>query len=342
MAGPVGEATWRASSPESVEADLAAVWREVAGRAKPIARAVMSNLIVVRDQTASPSSTRTRSDRYTLDEVSACHPSRVIVITHDEGRNAARDQLAARVGVLTFGPPEARYGVEQIAVQSACAEAALPSIVRRLVRGDLPTSIWWRADLSRVPLVEPLVSMGRQLVYDSRRWTDVPAGVLAMGPLLADRSVDIADLNWRRLAPVRQALAHAGEWLTVDDLCRSTVRVVHRAGDEAIAWLFVGWVSARLEWKGPSESRVEKADSADDVLRVSVKGSRTDIDIVLTPHTVQLRYGDRPPMSIGVPPEGEADAVASELRALARDGCLHDALSALALRFRAEGLFSNG
>ena len=335
MAGPVGEATWRASTPESIETDLAAVWRELAGRAKPVARAVMSNLIVVRDQTVAPSNTGTRSDRYMLDEVSAYHPSRVIVITHHEGRDAPGGPLAARVGVLTFGPPEARYGVEQIAVQSACAEAALPSIVRRLVRGDLPTSVWWRADLSRVALVEPLVAMGRQLVYDSRSWSDVRAGVLAMGPLLADRRIDIADLNWRRLAPVRQALVHAGNWLAVDDRCRSTVRVVHRAGDEALAWLFQGWLSARLEWKGPAESRVEKAGPNDDVLRVIVGGSGVDVDILLTSHTVQLRHGDHPPLSIGVAHVGEADAVASELRSLARDVCLHDALSALALRFSA-------
>jgi len=336
MAGPVGEATWRPSSPEAVEADLAAVWRELAGRAKPVARAVMSNLIVVRDQTAVPTKTGTRSDRLTLDEVSAYHPSRVIVITHDEGRDAPGGPLAARVGVLTFGPPEARYGVEQIAVQSACAETALPSIVRRLVRGDLPTSVWWRADLSRVPLVEPLVAMGRQLVYDSRGWNDVRAGVLAMAPLLVNRRVDIADLNWRRLAPVRQALLHAGDRLTVDDLCRSPVRVVHRPGDEAMAWLFLGWLSARLEWKGPAESRVEEAESGDDVLKVIVgSGDAGDVTVVLTPHSVQLRHGDRPPLSMGVPREGEADAVASELRSLARDVCLHDALGALALRFNA-------
>src|ERR1041385_7383672 len=87
MASPVGEATWRASTPDAIEADLAAVWREIAGRAKPVARAVMSNLIVVRDQTVVPSKTGARSDRYTLDEVSAYHPSRVIVVTHDEGRD---------------------------------------------------------------------------------------------------------------------------------------------------------------------------------------------------------------------------------------------------------------
>jgi len=338
MAGPVGpggSATWRASSPEAIEADLAAVWREIASPAAPVARAVMSNLIVVRDQTIVPSKTGTRSDRYTLDEVSAYHPSRVIVITHDEEREACGEPFAARVGVLTFGPPQARYGVEQIAVQSACAEAALPSIVRRLVRGDLPTSLWWRADVSRVPIVDALVAMGRQFVYDSRQWKDVRAGVLAVAPLLANRSVDVADVNWSRLAPVRQALLHAAGSLTFDDLCGANVTIVHRRGDAALAWLFDGWLSARMEWRGPASSTVEESATRDDALTVTIACGGSTMIITLDDRRVVVQHDAGAPFSMGVPVQGEADAVASELRSLARDVCLHDAISALALRFSA-------
>ena len=338
MAAPVGEATWRASTPDAIETDLAAVWRELATRTAPVARAVMSNLIVVRDQTVVPSRTGSRSDRYTLDEVSAYHPSRVIVITHDESRECADAALAARVGVLTFGPPSARYGVEQIAVQSACEEAALPSIVRRLIRGDLPTSLWWRADLSRIPLVDALVAMGRQVVFDSRQWQDVRRGVLALAPLLANRRVDLADLNWRRLAPVRQALLHAGESMTFDDLCRSTVTVAHRTGEAALAWLFHGWLSARMEWQGPADSRVEETGTmgdADDVLTITMANGGSRLVISLSEHRVVVEHDKGSQFSMGVPQQGEADAVAAELRSLARDVCLHDAISALAVRFSA-------
>ncbi|HEV3140194.1 MAG TPA: glucose-6-phosphate dehydrogenase assembly protein OpcA, partial [Vicinamibacterales bacterium] len=300
MAGPVGEATWRASTPEAIEADLAAVWRELAAKA-PVARAVMSNLIVVRDQTAVPSKTGPRSDRYTLDEVAAYHPSRVIVITHDEGRDTPAGPLAARVGVLTFGPPEARYGVEQIAVQSACEEGALPSIVRRLVRGDLPTSLWWRADLSSVPLVDALVAMGRQVVFDSRQWRDVRGGVLALAPLLGQRRLDLADLNWRRLTPVRQALVHAGESMTFDDLCRSTITVVHRPGDAALAWLLLGWLSARMEWRGPASSRVDEGPQSDDVLTITIACEAATMVVTLSEHRVLVQHGNAAPLSIGVP-----------------------------------------
>ena len=96
-------------------------------------------------------------------------------------------------------------GVEQIVIKSACSEAALPSVIRALMLGDVPTSIWWTEDLSGTRPVAPLVIMGRQLLYDSRCWRDVGRAVLALAPLLEDPfGPDLADVNWRRLQPVRR------------------------------------------------------------------------------------------------------------------------------------------
>ena len=78
----------------------------------------------------------------------------------------------------------ARYGVEQIVVRSACPDDALLSILRRFVRGDLPTTVWWTEDLSAAPALDPFVEMGRQLLYDSRRWRDVRRGFAAVAPSL--------------------------------------------------------------------------------------------------------------------------------------------------------------
>src|SRR5580765_5094825 len=131
MAGTVTtgvERTWRDSTPETIEADLAALWREGAGAGTSIARAVMSNLIVFRGLVAEGD---TGLDAVTgdlpLDEVCARHPSRLIVIAHKHGEKTPSTPLAAGVAVVTFGPPHARYGIEQIVVRSACAEVSLPS-----------------------------------------------------------------------------------------------------------------------------------------------------------------------------------------------------------------------
>ena len=155
----------------------------------------MSNLVVFRER-ITPIDRAPGADvdavaaDLPLHEVLARHPSRLIVLEHEHGRVAPAAPFAAGVGIVTFGPPEARYGVEQIVVRAACAEASLPSIVRRFIRGDLPTTVWWTEDLSQVPPLAALVTMGRQLLYDSRLWRDVARGVRALAPLAGDSQAD--------------------------------------------------------------------------------------------------------------------------------------------------------
>src|SRR6266498_4168369 len=221
MARAVAERVWRTCTPEAIERELSALWREI-GERGPVAHAMMSNLIVFRK--ADPA--RRNGDRRDMafggvpvDDVAARHPSRVILIEYEQAGPDSAANMSADAGIATFGPPQARYGVEQIAVRSACTDASLPSLVRRLVRGDLPTSLWWIEDVSRVAPIPSIVTMGRQLVFDSRRWRDIRQGVLALAPYIdADRdgdrasrapsrwsqNVDLADVNWRRLTPVRR------------------------------------------------------------------------------------------------------------------------------------------
>src|SRR6266850_1382779 len=217
MAQSLIDRTWRATTSDEIEADLAALWREI-GQQRPVARAVMSNLVVVRERPAARDADAVNADEVAkdlpLDEVVARHPSRVILIQHDRAPQTACAPSAVSVAVLTFGAPHARYGVEQIVVQAACAEPSLASIVRRLLRGDVPTSVWWTDDLSDVPPIDGIVAMARQFVYDSRRWRDIRGGVLAVGRL--NRRLDLADVNWRRLTPLRHALIHACRAADID------------------------------------------------------------------------------------------------------------------------------
>src|SRR5262249_35654479 len=160
-----------------------------------------------------------------LEEVVARHPSRTIVIEHDRGEHDAAQALGADVGITVFGPPNARYAVEQVVIRSACAEASLPSIVRRFLRGDLPTTVWWTEDASRVPPLTRLVGMARQMLYDSRCWQNVRDGVRAMAPFVVDPEIDLADVNWRRLTPLRTALAHAARSSATRTVAPSDVHI---------------------------------------------------------------------------------------------------------------------
>jgi glucose-6-phosphate dehydrogenase assembly protein OpcA len=343
---------WRASSPAGIDADLAALWREVAERG-PVALAMMSNLVVFR-----PAESNGR-DAVAIDEspdtipvnaVAAQHPCRAIVIEHRETESAGDQSLSAGVGIVTFGPPGARYGIEQIAMRSACSATSLPSIIRRLVRGDLPTSLWWADDLSRLAPATPIVAMGRQLVYDSRGWRDVRRGVAALAPFVTRRDeftpastrmatessiVDLADVNWRRLTPVRQALIVAAQGHDRAHWQPADFRITHGPGDSALAWLLFGWLASRLGWAATAQARIESAPSGADVLSIVVGGGTDETRVTLDGHRVVVTRAGSPPSVVGVPHEGEADAVAAELHSLAHDACLHDALSALLRSFGA-------
>ena len=344
MAQSVVDRISRATTPDAIEPDLAAVWRDIA-KERPVARAVMSNLVVVRERAAARAGEPLTVDELAadlpLEAVVARHPSRVIVIQHDRSPQTVCAPFAVSVGVMTFGPPEARYGVEEISVQSACAEQSLPSIARRLLRGDVPTSVWWTEDVSQAPPLDAIVAMARQLVYDSRGWQDVRRGILALAPLIdaaATRQthpthatrLDLADLNWRKLTPLRHALLHAGAAADLDRLRQGRVHIVHRAGDEALAWLAVGWLAARMEWTPETTPRVEKAQHGDETLSIAVG---PDLNAALNEHRVLVTRRGAAGFTVNVPKEDRADAVAAELRNLGHDACLHDAIGALAARF---------
>jgi hypothetical protein len=321
---------WRDSTPEATEADLAALWREVAQPDAPIARAVMSNLVVFRNAW-----TTTREEPLDpLDDVVARHPSRLIVLEQHLNLGAApapAAPLSARVGIVMFGPPHARYGVERIVVRVACAEASLPSIVRRLVRGDLPTTVWWTDDLSRIPPLPALVTMGRQLVYDSRGWRDVRAGVRALGQFHVNPRVDLADLNWRRLAPLLHALKHAPAGRP-DDMVPADahVRIAHRPDEAALAWLLAGSVIATREVAAAGTvPEVVESSTPDAKLTVTFRRESKETTAVLSDHGVVIQGHAAPPLVAAAPREKDADAVAAELCQLSQDRALHDAIGAL-------------
>lgn len=330
-AAVVATRLFRASTPEAIEPDLAALWREITETDAPIARAVMSNLVVFRSRAATPlSSTATLAIDPPVEEVLARHPSRLIVLEHEHLERTSDAPFAAGVGIAVFGPEHARYGVEQIVARAACAEVALPSIVRRFIRGDLPTTVWWTEDLSQVPPFDALVTMGRQLLYDSRQWSDVAGGVRAIAPLVGDRYADLADLNWRRLTPVRRALAHARHAGGLAILSHdATVHVAHRPGESALAWLLAGTLMAGQKGPAAPWPRVDDSAPDDAVLLMTIRRDSSETTVTLTAHSVVVDEGAGAPLVATVPVEHEADAVAAELRMLSQDADLGAAIRAL-------------
>jgi glucose-6-phosphate dehydrogenase assembly protein OpcA len=318
MEGTLIRRETRASAPDSIDDDLRALWKEVAEQT-PVARAVMANLIVFVAGGGEPGDVP-------LDDVVQRHPSRVIVLRHWPC-DAERRPSEAAISIVSFGPAHARYAVEEIILNAPCGDRSLPSVVRRFARGDLPTSIWWTEDFSRVAPIAPVVRMGRQLVFDSCGWRDIGRAVTALAPLLREPDAPrLGDINWRRLSPVRQALIHGARSLP-HDMPRPRVQIRHRPGDAALAWLLAGWIAARLGWPdGAWPADIEEVRRGEDVVSVEVG----PLTVTMNGRSVVARSAASPPFRMPAHREPVAVAVAAELASLVEDRSLADALAALA------------
>lgn len=340
MAAALDLHVWRrAADPGTIEQELVALWAEI-GREQPTARAMMSNLVVMKERPAGSTGIELAEpvDGIPLDEIARRHPARIIVVYYVRGVPGNCPPIAAAISVTTFGAAATRYGVEAIAVESRCAESSLPSIIRRLTVGDMPTTLWWADDLSEAAPRGPLASIGRQVLYDSRKWRNTDAGFAAAAAILtSDTPADVADLNWRRLAALRSALASSVR-SRADALDKAfRARVQYHPGERALAELVAGWIAARMRWPaGRWAVDVEERRHGGDLLQVTLtEGTSGTITAVQDRARVVVRDSRvSAPIVVPAPRELDADAVAMELASLAQDICLRDALLALAGRQR--------
>jgi glucose-6-phosphate dehydrogenase assembly protein OpcA len=196
----------------------------------------------------------------------------------------------------------------------------------------VPTSIWWTEDASAMEPLRALVSMGRQLVYDSRQWSDVAKGIRAICAV-ADERTDLSDLNWRRLAPVRRAVVHACS--TTPNPTRSSIRIDHVPGERALAWLLAGWLASQCE-SGTADSGWpsihQSPPDAEERIAASIGSDSSRVTLAMNDHRVRVTVSDAPPFVLAVPRDEDADAIAAELRTLARDAALRATMDFLASR----------
>jgi glucose-6-phosphate dehydrogenase assembly protein OpcA len=252
------------------------------------------------------------------------------VLEHD-WHDADAAVVDAGVSVAVFGESASRYGVEQIVIRTASSDASLLSIVRRFTRGDLPTALWWTHDLSRVAPPPALLDTSRQLLFDSRSWHEVPAAVRALAPLVADDRIDLADVNWRRLAPVGRALADAAT--TIDgNISGAHVQMTHRPGEAALAWLLAGCIASTLAWKADAPWPSIREAEQDERLTLTIDTGASRLHLAMNDHRVIVERPGIAAQVSAVPRPDEAEAIAAELRSLSRDRSFHDALGALVAR----------
>lgn len=244
-----------ARGPEAV--DLAAIEREL-GRPwqppealpdEPAARALMGNLVVV---------CRHESEKAdVLAEVAtivAHYPARVLVLVADAG--SPSEELKAWVTIYrrTRGAAPQVCG-EGVTIQAGGpAIPRLPSMVRSLVLGDLPTALWWatpEAPPLAGDLFVELADLADQVIYDSFAWMDPLRQLVLTATWVGGSGRPVAsDLAWRRPKLWRRIVAQSLDPQLAPGALEAITEVHMAHGPHALtqAWLLAGWLAFRLGW----------------------------------------------------------------------------------------------
>lgn len=235
----------------AIEDDLAARWHTATrDGAAPAAHSSTLNLIVcVEDAAAAGEVSKV------VDRLAATHPIRSLTIVSDELADDRR--VAAWLGAGCAPAPAAQICSEEITllVNPDALELNV-STVEGLLAGDLPAYFYWRgAAPTGDPLFAGLARLADKVIVDSVRFGDGPAALDTVRRLLNHRSYrfGVADLNWERTAPWREAVAACFDDPSVLALLPSLDRAsVDFAGGSspaqrpsARALLVAGWLASR-------------------------------------------------------------------------------------------------
>jgi glucose-6-phosphate dehydrogenase assembly protein OpcA len=236
---------------DAVEAELARLWRAPETSGPATTRACTSNLIVF-----CASRAEVEACQRDVPEIVRQHPARVLLLVADP---EAASALEASVSAFCYPAGRGARFCSEYVVLRAGGDAAqrLPSAVRPLLVGDLPTTLWWTPSDRSPPdsgkLFAQLDAMADQVIYESRGWHDPVDAIVATTRWAADapRGKAISDLAWRRLEAWRRLVACALDPGVVPGALRGIREVSVEHGPHALpkAWMFVAWLAGRLGWR---------------------------------------------------------------------------------------------
>jgi glucose-6-phosphate dehydrogenase assembly protein OpcA len=257
-AGAIGERRRPRSVPFSrVERELDQLWAGLEGPdGAAQTRALMANVVAF---------CRSRQEEAAIvDDIAtivARHPSRVVVLTADAASEA--DEIEA----LVAAHGRSGDGGEQLCGEHVMLRAggpsarSLPSAVRSLVLGDLPTALWWatpEAPPLAGDLFDELAGEATQVIYDSMAWTDPLRQLVVTARWIATNGGQAtSDLAWRRPKLWRRLIAQMMDPALAPGAIDNITEVDIEHGPHTLtqAWLLSGWLAFRLGWQ-PRGGRV--------------------------------------------------------------------------------------
>ncbi len=129
--------------------------------------------------------------------------------------------------------------------------AGVSGFIQSLTIGELPKFLWWKA----VPdqdseLFRRLATFCNLVVLDTSFFEDATTALSKIHKLHED-GINIADLNWRRLAAWQELTAEAFDPPSRRAALKEVDQVTldYEVGNPAQALLYLGWLASRLNWQ---------------------------------------------------------------------------------------------
>ncbi len=186
------------------------------------------------------------------DAIAASNPCRIItlcpVIGEDRGVSAQ---------VSAYCPIQKRGGSTLVCCEyitlSGTAEALerITGVIEALLIPELPKFLWWKATpRPKFSLFNRLADVCDSVIVDSSIFNRPEKDLNHLGSLI-EKNVAIADLNWRRIAPWQELAAEAFDppERRADIWEVDRVVVDYEKGNPTQAFLYLGWLASRLQWK---------------------------------------------------------------------------------------------
>jgi glucose-6-phosphate dehydrogenase assembly protein OpcA len=258
----------------ALEGDLRNMWKDAGGgssmKTGSVYRAALANLVVPLEAALAHKLTPV------LVDTTRRHPARLFSIEAESPRGTG---LRARVGALCH-LREGGGGLvcsEQVVVDSdADSTPLLPSAIRSLLIGDLPTVLLDFHPGLDTPWVSELMDMADLVVVDS--CIKEPGKEPAVWDFLRrEGSRKVHDLAWARLLPWREILAEIFDRTAWRSIRRLEIEHSGEGFPPPPVWLLAGWLASRLGWTPEGGNRdgitlASEAGAVTVVLRGTGKG----------------------------------------------------------------------
>lgn len=195
-----------------------------------------------------------------MPRLTSSHPCRAIHIQALPGPDAP---LTATTHVHACEEKGVRtITCEQVTLKAGTAALdTLEGVIAPLLSPDLPVILWWRGNPPfEGRLFDRLMQAADRVIYDSAYFLESEEDLpWALDLIDRNAEVDVAftDVNWARLTPWRALIAQFFDGAANLRALQGIDRVTVEYGDPNVddrhvasqAWLVVGWLASRLQWK---------------------------------------------------------------------------------------------